>query len=134
MKIDEAVRAWLVSRLSSVVAERVHLGTVPETSDPPYVWYARASTTREGTLDETPGTQPFTTTFDVEVYGYDPAVVGTAADLLQASNAYRGVFGTGHTAQGVFVDNQNDDYVPRGVMEDQGLHSAFFSLVIHGFT
>ncbi len=134
MKVDEALRAWLVDRLSTVVGQRVHVGVVPETSDPPYVWVGLSGTENIATLDQAPGGQPFVTSWDVEIYGVTPTEVANAAHLLHAANCWRGAFATGHTVQGVFVTTQADDYVPRGVMEDEGLHGAFFSLEVWGFT
>lgn len=132
-KIEENLRSWLTAyaSLNAIVGERVHVNVIPEESDPPYIWLGRAGIEREGTIDESPGSQPFRERFDVEIYGKDIDKVMEAAALMHARNAYRGAFGAG-SIQGVFVVDHADDYIPRGAMDDEGLHGAFLQLELNG--
>jgi len=132
-KIEENLRTWLTgyASLAVIVGERVHVNNVPEESDPPYIWLGRAGIGREDAIDDTPGSQPFVQRFDCEIYAADIEQVMDAAELIHAKHAHRGTFGAG-TVQGLFVTDHADDYIPRGAMDDEGLHGAFLQLEIVG--
>ena len=55
------------------------------------------------------------------------------SDAVRAHNKARGAFGDG-TIQGLFIRDHADDYIPRGIFDDdQGLHVAALQFEIVGY-
>lgn len=124
--VAQNLRAFLLAdtTIAGLVSSRVHQNDVPQESDPPYVWYQLAGVEYEGVTDAEPGTPPDTYLYDLEAVAGD---VGAAANLgLLIRNLlafHRGEFGDS-TVQAVFVDDHQDDYIPRNDDADAGLHAA----------
>lgn len=100
----------------------------PEYPPHPRIWYGRNGSNEELTLDAAGGLVEHT--FDVEVISDD---LDECQDIASVVKRYlhgkRGTFGT-QTVQGVFVEDQTDDYVPRGLSGEEGLHVAALSVNI----
>ena len=115
--------------IANQVGERIHQGQVPESSDGDYIWYSRAAieplrVLASGVLD------PLSVRFDVECISDDLDQSQVLAAAVRAKcDAYRGTFAD-TTVQGIFVDDHNDDYTPRGVFSDEGAHVAALQLEI----
>ena len=116
--------------IAAVVGSHVHQELVPEGSEDNWIWFSRSLTENEICLDAAPGTPPLSETFDVEAISPSLATAQELALLVwNRCNCYRGTFGSG-TVKGVFVNSQSDDYVPRGVYADSGLHVSALSVQI----
>jgi hypothetical protein len=129
--VAERLRTFLIAggSVTAIVAQRVHQGVVPESSEPPFIWYRRARTDEPRTLD---GGSPsgFEQYFDIECVSED---LGEAQALAYAVrdrlNNYRGSFADS-TVKGIFVEDHSDDYVPRSVSSDDVAHVAALSVQI----
>lgn len=133
--IAEDLRAWLLSdeSLKALIGDQgVHQNILPEDVHDPALWFARARVGREDALDEAAGGSPFSESFDVEAIGLDIDQVEDVAEILRAKHCHRGAFGDG-SVQGVFVRDHNDDYIPRGLMADEGNHVAALEFEIVGY-
>lgn len=100
----------------------------PESPDHPRIWYGRSGANEELDLSGTGGlTQQ---TFDLEVISDDlDQAQDIAAAVKKYLNGKRGTFGSG-TVQGVFVNDQSDDYLPRGISDESGLAVAAINITI----
>ncbi len=120
------------STISAKCATRVHYNVAPDSYTGSYIWFTRSGTENEKHLSESGG-NPFTHIFDVEVHSFDDDDTEDIAAALHTLDGHRGTIGTG-TVQGVFVESQSDDYEPRGLGEDEGLHSALLRITVMGYT
>lgn len=112
------------------VARRVHSGQVPASSLRPFIWFRRRSTVNYLTLDSAAGEQPKEFTFDLEVVAESQLVAKETAELVRTRcNAYRGMFAD-TTAQGIFVLEQDDDYLPRNEGGDKGFFVESFGIQV----
>jgi hypothetical protein len=86
----------------------------------PRIWYRRDLQNEERDLDGDGGI--IDSMWDVECQS---ETLDTAEDLAEAVrdklDGYRGSFGT-QTALGCFVEDHDDDYEPKGVGGEQGVH------------
>jgi len=135
MSLGADLRTWLLAQggISALVGTRVHQNRAPEGYDGPYIYFRRRSVTHEDTVDMPAGDAAFEQSFDVEAIAEDQDQAMDLGELLLALHAYRGSFGGG-TVQGVFVEDQSDDYVPRGLMGDTALEFAALDFNIIGYT
>ena len=115
--------------ISQMVGEQVHQGFVPENTAGDYIWFSRAAVEplrvlASGAID------PLSVRFDVEAISEDiDRSQSLAAAIRSKCDAYRGTFGDS-TTQGIFVEDHNDDYTPRGVFSDDVLHVAALSVEV----
>lgn len=127
------LRAFLLdaTAITDIVGDTgVYQGMVPQDVALPYVWFRRASRRLEPTLDAEPGDDPDELWFDVEAISDDLDVAQSLADAItDALGNYRGTFGDA-LIQGAFVDDQDDDYVPRGTVGETELHVAALAVQI----
>ena len=122
MSIDTDLRTELMAA-STTFGGRVHQNTIPQlqAKNYPRCWFQRSATDDHLNLDGSRG--------GLVVYQYDAECISdtlasaiTAADAIRTTlNGKRGTFGAG-SVKGVFVEDQSDEYVPRGTGEDAGLH------------
>jgi hypothetical protein len=111
------------SAVAAIVSTRVHQSVVPESVEAPYVWFTRDRSDGPRCLDN--GVARNTEQqFSIECIAEDLSTSQTLADAVSAAlDGKRGTFGD-DTVQGVFVDDQTDDYIPRGVSSDDGAFVA----------
>ncbi len=99
-----------------------------EVAPTPRIWYQQQSESEEVDLDGSGGLSE--AAFDIEVISDD---VDEAQDIARAIkrflNGKYGTFGT-QTALGCFVEDHNDDYVPRGIGDETGYHVAAINATI----
>lgn len=128
-------RAFLLAEptIASLVVDHVHVGNVLQDVDPPYIYIQRAGTGHERTLDQAQGTWPFEERWDLECISDDPDELQSLADSVRRLDSARGAFGVGGSIQGLFVEDQQDDYVPKGVNSDEGLDVAAFQITVYGY-
>ena len=128
--IAEDLRTFLLvdQDITALVDGRVHQAKMPEQSRYPAVWFARAGRNEPLDLDGTGGLTQHR--FDLECLSTDLA---QAEDLADATWSYlhghRGTFGT-RSVQGVFLSDQDEDYIPRGAAGDDGIHAVAIAAVI----
>lgn len=119
--VTEDLIAFLLSDadVTHLVGQRVHANHVPEKSSYPHIWLARSGKEKDRDLDGQGGITRHL--FDLECISPD---LGDAQDVADAVDdrlaGHRGTFGT-RRVQGVFLDDQDDDYIPRGTGGDDGL-------------
>jgi len=118
---------------TAVGDDRIHQNKAPEGYAGLYIWYSRGGTDDEDELADAEGSAPFREFFDVELIGRDLDAVLALADEVRSHHKARGSFGSG-TVQALFVRDHADDYLPRGIFDDdQGLHVAALQFEIVGY-
>lgn len=136
MSFGADLRAWLIAQpaVRAIAARRVHQNRAPESYAGPYVWFARRSIDQQDTtLDQEPGEIAYRQRFDLEAIADTTGDAMQLAAALQQLHTYRGAFGAG-TVQGVFIEDQADDYTPRGLMADEALDFGALDLLVIGYT
>lgn len=132
--IAENLRSYLLAAPAvAALVSRVHWNHVPEEPTSLYIWFARSGTDTDRTLDQEVGQAPWSVSFDVECIGTDGASVLNLAEAIQGLDCDKGDFGGG-TVQLVLVGDSSDDYVPRGVNSDEGMHVQVLRLEVIGYT
>ena len=110
--------------IAAIIGTSCHQSHVPQEITLPYVWFGRTGTEDIRTLDASAGLAPFSEAFDVEAISDDLSESQTLALAIKSRlNNYRGTFDDS-TVKGIFVEDHNDDYMPRGVMSDEGFAVA----------
>jgi len=131
--IAEDLLAFLLAQATiTALTTRVHWNHVPEEPTDLYMWFARAGTDQDRTLDQAQGELPRSVSFDVECIGTDPSNVVDLAEAVQGLDCAKGTFGSG-TCQLVLIGDESDEYVPRGVYSDEGLHVQVLRLEVIGY-
>ena len=121
--IGQNIRTVLIADstgVNAIVNGRVHQNLVPETLVTPRIWYTRAGSLEEvdcagigGLIDSS---------WDMECHAEDLDVAqNTAQAIKDLLNGTFGTFGT-DTVAGIFVTDHDDDYLPKGIGEDDDAH------------
>lgn len=111
-----------------VIGGRMHQNSTPQDASKPFVWYQRTMENEPLTLDGVGGLRQVM--FDVECVTPDVSTAESLADKVKTRlNGKRGTFGNS-AAKGVFVADHSDDYAPKSVGGDSGLHVAAFAVTI----
>lgn len=96
----------------------------------PYLWFSRRLTNYSNALDDANGAQPTSVNFDVESISANLTESQAIAELVRTRcHLYRGAFAD-TTVKGVFVREQDDDYVPRGTGSNDGLFATVFDVEV----
>lgn len=135
------LRKWLVENFPDMCG-RIHLNNVPGFFEDylrgdckpcdfkPYMWVGRSTVTHEKCLDERGG-RPERENFDLEIVGLDPAFVQRQAIHLHCKQGFIEQMGD-MKVQGLYVDDQSDDYQIRNSAEGSGLEIVAFDIeIIH---
>jgi len=124
-------RSFLLDQvaIAAAVGTHVHVGSVPQPTEPPYIWIGRAGVGTERTLDQAQGTVPDEERWDLEVWSNDCGEVQDIADLVLALDCAKGTFGDG-TIQLLIVEDHADDYVPKGNYGDEGYDLAALQITV----
>lgn len=135
MGLSADFRDFLENRaaLSAVHGGRVHQNRAPAGYDGAYVWFAKSGIDGEDALDESAGTEPFRSFYDLEVVSMNGDEVDSLADAVIGFRNHRGAFGNSSTVQAIFVTDHDDGYTPRGKGADQDLEWAVFQIEIVGY-
>lgn len=96
------------SAIAGKVGLKVHQATIPEGTEPPFIFFKRIGVVFERTLGTT-GTDPFRWLFDVDCVGMDLDQAQELADEIRDYDGYSGTFAD-TTCKGIFVDDQTDEY------------------------
>lgn len=114
--------------VNAVISGRMHQNSPPQDSSKPFIWYARSSENQGVTMDG--NGDPRRVEFDVECISTSVSASESLADKVKDRlNGKQGTFGNS-TVQGSFVSDHSDDYLPKGVGSDGGLHAATFNVLI----
>jgi hypothetical protein len=134
MSLSEDFRSFLLAQtpIAQGFGSKIHVNSVPEEIDPPYIWVRRSGASHERTLGQGQGEQAFQERWDLEVITDDPSDIDGLAKLIRDLDGAKGTFGHG-TIQGLFVEDYSDEYIPKGVFSDEGLDVVAFQVVIYGY-
>jgi hypothetical protein len=128
--IGADLKTWITASTScnAVIAGRMHQNNPPQDTSRPFIWYMRTSENEELTLDGVGGLRK--AQFDVECVTTNPSTNEVLADRVKTRlHGKTGTFGAS-TVQGSFVEDHSDDYAPKSVGGDSGLHVAAFNLTV----
>lgn len=120
------------SAIAAVVGTHVHVGSVPQDIEPPYIYVQRARANHERTLDQAQGEVPFEEQWDLEAIADTPDDLESLVEAVRGIDCARGDFGEG-TMQSLFLQDQEDSYLPKGLYSDEGLDVAAWSVTIYGY-
>jgi hypothetical protein len=126
LKADTTVTKWSSRFHEDHVPQHVYKGKDTEA----FVWLGVRQTTDHGTLDDSTGALPDELVFDIE------CVAGKAYDAKQLAiavraklNNYRGTM-SDQTTKGIFVRDQDNDYIPKATGGDNGLFVAAYDVQV----
>lgn len=120
------------SAISALVGTAVHVDHVPQEIALPYLWVSRARTAHERTLDQAQGEQPFEEAWDIEAISDSLSEAQDLAAAVRGVDCAKGTFGDG-TIQLLVIEDQSDDYIPRGTFGDDGLSVCAFAATVYGY-
>lgn len=104
------------------VGDRIHFDQVPEDKIRPYIWARLNRTGNFETLDSSAGEVPGEYQFDLECVSPVKSEARTIAEAVRAKcHCHRGAFAD-TTVRGMFTTDQDEEYVPLGIGESQGLY------------
>ena len=110
------------------VSARIHFNVVPQKSDSPTIWFSRGGHEQPLTLDGVGGVKQ--ERFDLECASTDPEQAIDLADKVTTLlHGKRGSFNNS-TAQGVFVEDQDGNYLPKSNAADEGIHVEALNVMI----
>lgn len=126
--IGEALKTYVTASTSvnDTIGGRMHQHFPPNVSTVPHIAYGRSGEQQELYLDGSGGLR--TALFDIECVGATAdAAIDLAADvkarLHGASSTAAGV-----TLKAVFVEDHDDDYLPKSIGDDSGKHVAALNI------
>lgn len=129
--MEENLRTLLLSddTIKNAVGARVSYNHVPQADDLPYIFFEQSGSTDDTALGDSSGL-PTRLQYALEVWG-DKAFSAKSLGrrVQQYLHKYRGAFGDS-TVQGIFAESQDDNYVPRGIMDDEGFHGSFLNVEV----
>src|SRR5688572_11352437 len=116
---------------------RIHQNKVPQDKQKPFIWFGQSGIEQATTLDQQPGMQPFSRTFDVECVSPDiNEALDLAEEVRDLCHCYRGELSADTdtteptVVQGIFVHEHDDQYFPKSIDGDEGLFVAALSIEI----
>ncbi len=114
--------------ITDVISDRIFQNKIDQSSTEDRIWFMRASEDEPLTLDAIGGLK--TTAFDVECISDDIDVSITLAEKVkERTHGFNGAIGN-QTAQGIFVTDKDDGYIPRGNESDDGSHVSALTVSI----
>lgn len=126
-------RAFLLADTSfkTKLGDRIYQDRVGDQSPSrPYLWFSKRLTNYSNCIDDANGAAPTSVSFDVESIAPVLSESQDIAELVRARcHMYRGAFDD-TTVKGVFVREQDDEYVPRGMGSNEGLFATVFDVEV----
>lgn len=116
------------TNIAAKVGRHVYHRHVPQPAPAQFIYLKRTSFRHERCLGDT-GDPAFSHTFAVEVIAENEEEADELADLIRGLDGASGTFG-GRTIQGMFVEDQDDDYEPKAIGSDLGWHIPAFSVEV----
>lgn len=112
--------------VSGLVGTRVHYNQVPQPTGKPHIWFRVSSDNEELTMDRVGGLHE--AFVDMECVGTSESSAQAVADAVKSRlHGFKGSMGN-VTAQGVFVRDKDDDYLPFANQSDEGAHVVAYSV------
>lgn len=106
----------------------VHYNHVPQRSVLSYIWFRTASDNVPLCLKGETGIHH--AMYDVEVVGATESAAQTVADHVHAKlHGFKGTVANS-SAQGMFLMDKDDTYVPKGINSDDGRHVIAYDLEV----
>lgn len=116
------------SSIAAKVGRAVFHRHVPQPAPRRFIYVVRTGLDNERCLGES-GDPAFRHRYTAEAIADTETEADAIADLIRAIDGASGTFG-GRTVQAVFVDDQADDYEPKGIGSDLGYHIAAVSIEV----
>ncbi len=111
-----------------IVEGQVSQNIIPQKDELPAIWFQRSGEEEPLDMGGTGGLKA--TTIDLECLSEDiDQVIELGSKAKTALHGKNGAFGT-TTVQGVFVDDKDDDYVPKGNQSDDGIHVSAMTVKV----
>lgn len=129
--IDENLRTLLLadSVVAGIVGDRVSYNHIPQAASIPYIFFQQSGSVDDSGIGDAAGL-PTRFQYAIECWHDKPFESKTLGRRVQEIlNKYRGVFGD-TTIQAIFAESQDDNYVPRGIMDDSGFHGSFLNVEV----
>lgn len=120
--IEENLRTYVLgsTEVAAAIGSRMHQNTVHEGSELPFVWYARS--TESIPRDLSGGGGITQTRFDLECVSDDLAEADSIGRAIRTRvDGYFGTMGDAR-CKGCFVEDKDDQYLPKSGGQDAGLH------------
>lgn len=129
--LAENLRTLMLSTdaIKTRIGRRMHQDSVPQDEPRPFIYFGRTGVRLERCHDDAAGEAPFSHTFAVECVADTPRDMNTLVDAVRTLDLYAGTFGDS-TIQGMFIEDQSDDYVPINAAGDKGRHVAALSVEV----
>lgn len=106
--------------ISTLVSTRVHYGQIPQSSAYPHIWCKTTTDNEELTMDGTGGLHE--AFVDLECAAKTESEAQALADVVKPRmHGYKGTMGSS-TAQGIFLSDKDDEYIPFSNQSDDGVH------------
>lgn len=124
--------SYAASNIAAKIGNRAHYTKVPERQANrfPRLWLGRTNKESQVDLDGSKGAL-ITDSYDLEVISDDLDEVIEISDLLWSDiHGHYGQVNSTDTVKGILLDNQSDDYEPKGIGGDLGLDVSSFILRI----
>ena len=130
--IGEDIRTFIIgstgvaTHFAAIAAPAVvEQNTIRQEAPTPRIWYQRDSEREETDLSGEGGLVE--SQWNIEVHSTSDDARFDIADALKTRmNGYYGPFGS-RTVQGVFIEDHDDDYIPRGIGSEEGFYVAALS-------
>lgn len=142
-KMDEKLIAFFISttyaakNIAAKIGQRAHSGKIPKNQANrfPRLFIERVGKNQQADLDGTKGSY-VEDLFDLEIISNTSSDILVLTDCLWDDiDCYFGLISTSYRVKGMFLEDQDDDYIPKGIGGDFGLDVAAFSLkVVYGST
>jgi hypothetical protein len=129
--IEENLSALILSdtTLKNAIGSRLAYNHVPQLDDIPYGFFQQNGSTDDSGIGDAAGL-PTRFLYALEFWDTDALrVKATGRRAQQLLHKYRGTFGD-TTVQAIFAESQDDNYEPRGIMDDSGFHGSFLNVEI----
>lgn len=127
----ETLKAYLVADtagVNAIVSGRVHQNSIPIVSSVPHIWFRRSSEQQVTAMDG--GTGLYTARFDVECIASSVDSAINLADAVKTRlHAVKTTTG-GVNVMTMLVEDHDDDYAPKSIGSDDGLHVSALDLTM----
>lgn len=127
--MPQDLRTFIIgsTSITSLISTRCHYNKMPQSSQRPNIWFRVTSDTEPRTMDGVGGIHE--AFVDIECAGLTEDSTQAVADVLKPRlDGYKGTMGN-VTANGAFLSDKDDDYVPFSNENDpEGVHVISFGL------
>lgn len=129
---------YVAKNIAAKVINRVHLGIIPknQANKFPRIFLERSGKDKIANLDGTGKQDYVEDIFALEIISNHSSDVSTITGLLWSDvDLHYGFISATKTVKGLFVTNQDDDYIPKGIGSDIGIDISAFQLrIVHDNT